>query len=171
MVFTAIKRENRQENTHGFLRVTCLTIHVTISHQEKVMNGIIIDGKVYEAVQGNCSDCDVKSMCDRKLDCYDADLCHMLSIWGTHNFRMNQSLTDKLKSTDMKKIDLYVHGNIICQDNLTFNGSLGAISICAHTPAENCDLDNAIVIHGDLIVSGMTVNARSIACSGSIASR
>ena len=58
------------------------------------MNGIIIDGKVYEAKPeynaGSCMNCDLKTA--DKFGCPCADMC----IDWESIFRYSQSLTDKL---------------------------------------------------------------------------
>lgn len=71
---------------------------------QKDMNGIIIDGKVYEAVSSTkhsyCSACDMNEVC--KAHAYD--FCNDCSkIFDTYiddpcwHFRFSQELTDKIK--------------------------------------------------------------------------
>lgn len=61
------------------------------------INAIIIDGKVYEAVEKGigkrCFDCDLKEWCATSVQC---NYCH--SIDDNTYFRYSQELTDKLNS-------------------------------------------------------------------------
>lgn len=61
------------------------------------INGIIIEGKVYEAVPKgsyHCSDCDLREQCDCELD----EACLNLGFHLDTNivFRYSQPLTDKI---------------------------------------------------------------------------
>ena len=64
------------------------------------MNGIIIDGKVYEAIEnGTCPECDFdndESKC--------RPLCDTCEEWNCA-FRYSQSLTDKLNSNGFQQED------------------------------------------------------------------
>ena len=58
------------------------------------MNGIIIDGKVYESVAGEKHSCLRCDMIDDRGSCDFRDFCYEL---GRNNiFRFSQTLTDKL---------------------------------------------------------------------------
>ena len=62
------------------------------------MNGIIIDGKVYEVVPyslNSCDKCELKKECDQ----ITGDYCLVDKLFGCHGmriFRYSQPLTDKL---------------------------------------------------------------------------
>lgn len=63
------------------------------------INAIIIDGKVYEAVKGECQDCALRMQC-REEDVFN-EFCNFFegyNIRNAHNFRYSQSLTDKLNN-------------------------------------------------------------------------
>lgn len=63
------------------------------------MNGIIIDGKVYEVVSAKfteCDNCALKKECDHVT----GDYCLVDALFGINGnriFRYSQSLTDKIK--------------------------------------------------------------------------
>ena len=64
------------------------------------MNGIIIDDKVYEAVEnGTCDKCDFDN--DVKICRCCCDICEMLNC----AFRFSQHLTDKLNCNTTKNND------------------------------------------------------------------
>lgn len=70
---------------------------------EKI-NGIIISGKVYEAVRGECKDCDLQEQCERK-DLFN-DLCNYFEdykIGNAHIFRFSPSLTERLNNPKTKE--------------------------------------------------------------------
>lgn len=59
------------------------------------MNGIILNGKVYEAVTGkSCESCAFKK---DVMTC--RDFCDICEIWGCA-FRLSQNLTDKINKND-----------------------------------------------------------------------
>ena len=65
------------------------------------MNGIIIDGKVYEVIPKgsyHCSDCSLFEQCHAGLTLYD--ICNaFIGRTGTQTiFRVSQLLTDKINS-------------------------------------------------------------------------
>lgn len=64
------------------------------------LNGIIIDGKVYESMIGfdpsQCNHCDLSDICDKYFDDPKEDYpCKLFSCTKVY-FRHSQSLTDKL---------------------------------------------------------------------------
>lgn len=76
------------------------------------MNGIIIDGKVYEAGPSggysNCDGCDLTEVCDAHAH----DICNDCStIFDTSiddpcwHFRFSQELTDKINNVNPKRDD------------------------------------------------------------------
>lgn len=65
------------------------------------MNGIIIDGKVYEAEIGfdpnQCTHCDLSEICDKYFDdTMESYPCRMFAPCNKTYFRYSQTLTDKL---------------------------------------------------------------------------
>ena len=68
---------------------------------EKV-NGIIISGKVYKAVKGECKDCDLQERCKDSNLFYD--LCNYFEDYGNVCiFRYSPSLTEKLNNPKTKE--------------------------------------------------------------------
>lgn len=65
---------------------------------EKI-NGIIIEGKVYRAVPGECRDCDLQKQCERK-DLFN-DLCSYFEEYKIGIFRYSPSLTERLNNPDL----------------------------------------------------------------------
>lgn len=63
---------------------------------EKI-NGIIIDGKIYKAVLGECKGCDLQEQC-KENDLFN-DLCNFFEGYNpkiTLIFRYSPELTDKI---------------------------------------------------------------------------
>lgn len=58
-----------------------------------ILNGIIIDGKVYEAVKGKCSECAFHGCLELAAICALRDDLECA-------FRFSQTLTDKIKSNE-----------------------------------------------------------------------
>lgn len=70
---------------------------------EKI-NGIIISGKVYGAVRGECKDCDLQEQC-KDSNLFN-DLCNYFEeykIGNAHIFRYSPSLTERLNNPDLLK--------------------------------------------------------------------
>ena len=67
------------------------------------MNGIIIDGKVYEAVpkgRYHCSDCDLHLECNAKWMQSMKLLCEPIADKERVLLRFSQELTDKIKKLE-----------------------------------------------------------------------
>lgn len=61
-------------------------------------NGIVLNGKFYEAVRGECKDCALQEQC-KDNDLFN-DLCNYFegyNINSTRIFRFSPELTEKLK--------------------------------------------------------------------------
>lgn len=70
---------------------------------EKI-NGIIISGKVYKAVRGECKDCDLQARCKDSNLFYD--LCNYFEYYDIGNvriFRYSPSLTERLNNPKTKE--------------------------------------------------------------------
>lgn len=70
---------------------------------EKI-NGIIISGKVYKAVRGECKDCDLQERCKDSNLFYD--LCNYFEDYDIDNvciFRYSPSLTERLNNPKTKE--------------------------------------------------------------------
>lgn len=71
---------------------------------EKI-NGIIIEGKVYKAVRGECKDCDLQEQCADK-DLFN-DLCNYFEEYKIGNvriFRYSPELTERLNNPKTKEL-------------------------------------------------------------------
>ena len=71
---------------------------------EKI-NGIIISGKVYKAVKGDCKDCDLYEQC--KEDALFNNLCNYFEgyeICKAKIFRYSPSLTERLNNPKTKEL-------------------------------------------------------------------
>ena len=69
------------------------------------LNGIIVDGKVYEIVKSyNCSDCGLLEKCTKDAETFEA-ICYILSNKSRSIFRFSQNLTDKLNGNGIQQED------------------------------------------------------------------
>ena len=69
------------------------------------LNGIIIDGKVYEAVLDDTDSCDECTFVDNKIGCCRKSYCvSFIPSYGKspYIFRFSQTLTDKLNGNGIQ---------------------------------------------------------------------
>lgn len=63
----------------------------------EMINGIVIDGKVYIEGRGSCEECDLRKKCMQEEELHDVNYCQIFVLGSGKNFRYSPELTDKLK--------------------------------------------------------------------------
>ena len=68
----------------------------------------------------------------------------------------------------MKKVDLYVYGNIISNGDVLTSRDSKQIEKQSYVNDNEVDLSEAIIIHGDLVVDEINIGKKFVCCSGDI---